>query len=208
MKAIHLHSWKCIWNRRLRNGSHFVSASIHWAASCIFLVTNGLLHLRLQATIGIADEYISFIFLRKIINGNWIKIKSCQENHTTKNLTTNVDCEIQAILVSPLHIQVLCCLWSSGYQNVLFSNIPYFSFLSNNKWNGSWHFRLTKKMCMKDPVIKYPVNNMLWYVSSHPLAPYTNIIRAWKCNHTPNKVWGGITYPFLNFNGCTVWGKE
>ena len=23
-------------------------------------------------------------------------------------------------------------------------------------------------------------------------------------NHTPSKVWDGITYPFLNFNGCTV----
>ena len=27
---------------------------------------------------------------------------------------------------------------------------------------------------------------------------------AWICNHMPRKVWDGNTYPFLNFNGCTV----
>ena len=30
------------------------------------------------------------------------------------------------------------------------------------------------------------------------------IVPAWISNHTPSKVWDGITYPFLNFNGCTV----
>ena len=30
------------------------------------------------------------------------------------------------------------------------------------------------------------------------------LIRAWISNHMPGKVWGEITYPFLNFNGCTV----
>ena len=30
------------------------------------------------------------------------------------------------------------------------------------------------------------------------------IIPAWISNHTPNKVWDEITYPFQNFNGCTV----
>ena len=33
---------------------------------------------------------------------------------------------------------------------------------------------------------------------SHPLIP------AWICNYIPCKVWGEITYPFLNFNGATV----
>ena len=26
----------------------------------------------------------------------------------------------------------------------------------------------------------------------------------WKSNHMPSKVWDEITYPFLNFNGCTI----
>ena len=26
----------------------------------------------------------------------------------------------------------------------------------------------------------------------------------WISNHMPSKVWDEITYPFLNFNGCTV----
>ena len=31
-----------------------------------------------------------------------------------------------------------------------------------------------------------------------------SLIPAWISNHMPGKVWNEITYPFLNFNGCTV----
>ena len=31
-----------------------------------------------------------------------------------------------------------------------------------------------------------------------------HFISAWISNHMPSKVWAGITYPFQNFNGCTV----
>ena len=30
------------------------------------------------------------------------------------------------------------------------------------------------------------------------------LIPAWISNHTPSKVWDEITYPFLNFNSCTI----
>ena len=30
------------------------------------------------------------------------------------------------------------------------------------------------------------------------------LIPAWITNYMPGEVWGEITYPFLNFNGCTV----
>ena len=30
------------------------------------------------------------------------------------------------------------------------------------------------------------------------------LIPAWISNHMPSKAWYEITYPFLNFNGCTV----
>ena len=30
------------------------------------------------------------------------------------------------------------------------------------------------------------------------------LIPAWISNHMPRKVWAEITYPFQNFNGCTV----
>ena len=30
------------------------------------------------------------------------------------------------------------------------------------------------------------------------------LIPAWISKHTPSKIWDGITYPFLNFNGGTV----
>ena len=35
-----------------------------------------------------------------------------------------------------------------------------------------------------------------------------NIFPAWISIHTPSKVWYEITYPFLNFSGCTVEVKE
>ena len=31
-----------------------------------------------------------------------------------------------------------------------------------------------------------------------------NLIPAWKSNYIHYKVWDVITYPFLNFNSCTV----
>ena len=41
-----------------------------------------------------------------------------------------------------------------------------------------------------------------------PWAPFykhgSTLIPAWIYNHLPGKVCDGITYPFLNFNGCTV----
>ena len=30
------------------------------------------------------------------------------------------------------------------------------------------------------------------------------LITAWISNHMPSNMWDEITYPFLNFNGCTV----
>ena len=30
------------------------------------------------------------------------------------------------------------------------------------------------------------------------------LIPTWMSNHMPGRVWGEITYPFPNFNGCTV----
>ena len=39
-----------------------------------------------------------------------------------------------------------------------------------------------------------------------PVAPLTwfNLIPACTTNYMPSNVWDEITYPFLNFNGCTV----
>ena len=37
-----------------------------------------------------------------------------------------------------------------------------------------------------------------FYQHGLPLFP------VWMCNHIHFKVWDEITYPFLNFNGCTV----
>ena len=55
-------------------------------------------------------------------------------------------------------------------------------------------------------------NNLLQKCSSvQPLssgATFTNMVQlkipAWISNYMTRKVWDEITYPFLNFNGCTV----
>ena len=44
----------------------------------------------------------------------------------------------------------------------------------------------------------YVSNRGLFYLHGLTLIP------AWISNHLPRKVWDEITYPFLNFNGCTV----
>ena len=46
--------------------------------------------------------------------------------------------------------------------------------------------------------------NILYSTSSPFYLHGLTLIPAWISNHMPGKVWGEITYPFLNFNGCTV----
>ena len=42
-------------------------------------------------------------------------------------------------------------------------------------------------------------------ISSSPFYKHgLTLIPAWISNHMPGKVWDEITYPFLNFNSCTV----
>ena len=48
-----------------------------------------------------------------------------------------------------------------------------------------------------------------WILTHWPLGDVVVLqkckkIPAWITNHTLSKVWDGITYPFINFNGCTV----
>ena len=45
-------------------------------------------------------------------------------------------------------------------------------------------------------VLKINTNNIYW----HGLT----LIPAWISNHTSSKLWAEITYPYPNFNGCTV----
>ena len=44
------------------------------------------------------------------------------------------------------------------------------------------------------------------FVSQLPSVPSRlhNHVSAWTSNHMPRKMWDEITYPFPNFNGCTV----
>ena len=63
-----------------------------------------------------------------------------------------------------------------------------------------------QQICLGLNVLKNVTKGI--HVVTTPVAPFTNngltLIPAWISNHTPNKVWDEITYPFLNFNGCTV----
>ena len=46
----------------------------------------------------------------------------------------------------------------------------------------------------------FPANRV--FIIMLPL--WTNKLPAWISNHMPSKVWDEITYPFPNFNSCTV----
>ena len=46
-----------------------------------------------------------------------------------------------------------------------------------------------------------PMNFVVW---AHFYQHGLTLIPAWISNHLPCKVWDGITYPFLNFNGATI----
>ena len=46
--------------------------------------------------------------------------------------------------------------------------------------------------------------NLGWLCLQWPLLLTWFNISAWISNYMPGKVWDEITYPFLNFNGCTV----
>ena len=47
-------------------------------------------------------------------------------------------------------------------------------------------------------------NGSLTYTSGHFYLNGLTFIPAWKSNHMPSKMWAGIAYSFLNFNGGTV----
>ena len=61
------------------------------------------------------------------------------------------------------------------------------------------HWTGTKPL--PDPIhwrIYMYVTSSLFYLHS------LTLISTWISNHMPSKVWGEITYPFLNFNGTTI----
>ena len=51
----------------------------------------------------------------------------------------------------------------------------------------------------------YPTLNKVYLILSYLIL---SLIPAWISNHMSNKAWDEITYPFPNFNGCTVDGWE
>ena len=55
-------------------------------------------------------------------------------------------------------------------------------------------------------------NENPWYNKLSPEAPFTNMDQllslAWISDHMPSKVWDELTYPFPNFNGCTIEVQE
>ena len=50
-----------------------------------------------------------------------------------------------------------------------------------------------------------PIKILLKYVPSGTFYLHgLTLIPAWISNYIHYKLWGEITYPFLNFNGCTI----
>ena len=60
-------------------------------------------------------------------------------------------------------------------------------------------------LCEGKPPVDYKYITNYEYVTCGPFYLHgLTLIPAWISNYMPGKVWGEITYPFLNFNGCTV----
>ena len=83
----------------------------------------------------------------------------------------------------------------------------------NNCWNvrGVWKFFISQWECITMNVS----HNYDWCSNEaskirpvvsekHKMTSGLTLIPAWISNYMPGKVWDEITYPFLNFNGCTV----
>ena len=52
--------------------------------------------------------------------------------------------------------------------------------------------------------ISYKIANVQFLVDVVDIAMFYIYMVIWISNHMHSKVWDEITYPFLNFNGCTV----
>ena len=67
-------------------------------------------------------------------------------------------------------------------------------------------YGVTRPQCVKISLGWMP------YMATDPSGPFYShgltLILAWISNYMPRKVWDEITYPFLNFNSCTVEVKE
>ena len=59
-------------------------------------------------------------------------------------------------------------------------------------------------VCTLWTVIKFNVDTSLGWSQQPLLLTWLTLIPAWISNRMPGKVWGEITYQFLNFNGATV----
>ena len=70
---------------------------------------------------------------------------------------------------------------------------------------GCFLFVRQKKL-YRQRVAGHLTHHNIHAMSLHGLFSLTwfTLILAWISNHMPSKVWGGITNPFSNFNGCTV----
>ena len=66
--------------------------------------------------------------------------------------------------------------------------------LCNNFWSGSLHGQTERDELIHCDLVTFGP----FYLHDLTLIP------AWISNYMPGRVWGEITYPFLNFNGATV----
>ena len=103
-----------------------------------------------------------------------------------------------------LRFVAFCC----GYVSINFIHIRqgYFSgteaIMNNTGQLITWITRIRLYNCSK---AKYNNVCLMAYGPFYGLWPHgLTLIPIWISNPMPGKVWDQITYPFLNFNGCTV----
>ena len=90
-------------------------------------------------------------------------------------------------------------LWFQDFSllswNLIKSYFPFHSAVRNEKFCYS-----LLSILLLSGITKTSINIGAW-MSNDIQGP---LLLSWISNHMPNKVWDEITYPFLNFNGCTV----
>ena len=88
------------------------------------------------------------------------------------------------IAITPTHVAIVIDYWNTNAFSLFARHASY------HKLSDYCDF------CAMKPQLQ--VSSCPFYYHGLTLIP------AWISNYIPRKAWDEITYPFLNFNGCTV----
>ena len=131
------------------------------------------------------------------------------QHNTMSSLTVTLGSTLTSLASCPteqvdlkIHLSAPRGCYLFGIQNIdecVFHSVFFF----NLSW---WVYPVRSSLTSHDTMLHMASNTKSPWACSSGCFYYhgLTLIPAWISNHMPSKVWGEITYPFLNFNGCTV----